>query len=520
MRAKKLLILIISLCFIMAGSSVVFGKRAARSNFHAEVITTSGAWCWFADPRAVYSARHSKTFVGWVDTIGSITVTSISHKNGRKITANIAPKFQRDDHSNPALYITPGGRIVAFWSAHTGSDMFYRVTKRSGNVSSWGKIHRVGVNISKKGKLGYTYPNPQYLRNENKLYLFWRGKDGKPAFSTTSNLKRWSHPKSLIKGGGPGRPYVKVESNGRDTIHFAFTEGHPDEQLTSVYYFYYKGGNFHKADGTVIGNLENLPIPLESADKIYDATANGGVGAWVHDIAIGSKSQRPVIAYATFPSSTDHRYNYAKWTGSAWFSKEMVSAGKSFNPPPLEQEYSGGITLDHENPSVVYLSRAVKGSFQIEKWRTKNGGASWLSKRITYAKGKNVRPISPRGLKSPNYSVIWMRGAYNHFKKYRTSLVAIKAGKSGNKAPIAMFRATSLRGKAPFTVRFNAKYSKDLDGRIVKWRWDFKDRTPILIGTTSKTQHTFKKRGTFFVALDVIDNKGKKDRYIMDVTVR
>jgi hypothetical protein len=50
---------------------------------------------------------------------------------------------------------------------------------------------------------------------------------------------------------------------------------------------------------------------------------------------------------------------------------------------PAEPNYSGGITLDHENPSMVYLARQVGGVFEVELWRTADGGVTWTRRPVT-----------------------------------------------------------------------------------------------------------------------------------------
>ena len=108
---------------------------------------------------------------------------------------------------------------------------------------------------------------------------------------------------------------------------------------------------------------------------------------------------RPVIVFAAFPSTGDHRYMYARWTGSSWSTSQITAAGGSISLDGKEPYYSGGITLDHEDPSTVYLSRNVAGVFQVETWKTANGGAGWSKQDVSAPDTvNNVRPISPRGL--------------------------------------------------------------------------------------------------------------------------
>jgi hypothetical protein len=128
-----------------------------------------------------------------------------------------------------------------------------------------------------------------------------------------------------------------------------------------------------------------------------------------------SAQGRPVLVFAAFPSPTDHRYLYARFTGERWVTHEITPAGGSISEDPREPYYSGGITLDHEDPRVVYLSRAVGNADEVETWRTPDGGATWTSAAVAAGSDtKNVRPVSPRGMLpfSGDMSVLCMRGRY------------------------------------------------------------------------------------------------------------
>jgi hypothetical protein len=140
----------------------------------------------------------------------------------------------------------------------------------------------------------------------------------------------------------------------------------------------------------------------------------------VHDTAVDAAG-RPVIVFATFPSRKDHRYQYARWTGAAWEVHPIVSAG-----PPIERTgetyYSGGMVLDAEDPSIVYLSRRVGPEYEIERWQTPDGGRSWAVQPITSgSRVHQLRPVTPRGLAGAE-QVLWMRGDYPGFRTYRTAI--------------------------------------------------------------------------------------------------
>lgn len=394
------------------------------------LVSHDAAWSWPGDPRAVtHVGEHARTYVGWVDRRGSVRVTSYDHGTCIMLAATLAPELDLDDHANPSLLVRPDGRLVAFYSAHSGSDMFYRVSSRPEDVTLWGEELSVAGNTA--GPNGYTYPNPILLSEEGRLYLFWRGGDFHPCFATSDDWVNWSGVRSLIAGPGR-RPYVKLASDGIATIHFAFTDGHPaEEERNSLYYVRYREGALFSADGTRVANRNEFPIDPRDADLVYDANASG-VSSWVWDVAADSLG-RPAIVYAVFPDGTDHRYRYARWDGGRWHDNEITPAGAWFSSAHVPDGarlaratflyYSGGLALDHSDPSVVYLSRAVDDVFEIERWTTSDAGETWTAEPVTSGSSANsVRPVVPRNHVDGGPSVVWMHGDYVDFKHYSTGL--------------------------------------------------------------------------------------------------
>ena len=65
-------------------------------------LTSDGAWCWFGDPRAVrFQGSRDRVYAGWVDSEGSIVVSSLDLESGERARHTVQPDFNRDDHANP-----------------------------------------------------------------------------------------------------------------------------------------------------------------------------------------------------------------------------------------------------------------------------------------------------------------------------------------------------------------------------------------------------------------------------------
>jgi hypothetical protein len=493
-------------------AALVCALGTAGSALAAQAPIGDGAWSWFGDPRAI--THNGRTYVGWVDREGDVKVSSYDHATGERVTAVLQGRLNQDDHANPSLHVRPDGRLVIFYSRHVGSEMHYRVSSLPEDVRSWDPPRTVPTNTP--GIRGYTYPNPIRLAAEGKTYLFWRGGNYNPTFSTQADGSNdWSPARNLILMPNE-RPYTKYASSGGNRIHVAYTNAHPSEYGdVNVYYTRVQGGRIERAGGKRIGTL-GTPISPEQGDLVYDPAEP----TWVHDVAVNSAG-RPVILLASFPSSADHRYHYAQWNGNAWTVREITAAGGSFRGDGGSPYYSGGVTLDHDTPSRVYLSRQVGlGSWHVESWRTGDGGATWTAQSLTPGStAKNVRPISPWGMSATGglMSVIWMLGPYDSYVSYQTQVAAMaKAG--SNAAPVADAEPSVRAGRAPLEVRFDSSTSYDPDGSIVSRHWSFGDGAEQpAAGVT--TTHTYASGGRRFPRLTVTDNRGARHVFVDEIVV-
>ncbi len=377
-------------------------------------LAQRGAWCWFGDPRAVQVGNF--TYTGWIDWNGDVVVAKYDNRSGSVQTNMVRSALEVDDHDNPSVILRPDGRLLVFYSKHAGSQMYYRLSNSPYDIAAWGTEQSV------PGTTLVTYPNPYFLSDEgNALYLFWRGADAKPTFAVSPDGgATWGPSRTVIDTGPYTVSYVKYASNGRDRIDIAFTDTHPEKSaVNNVYHITYRDGAFYRADGTLAKTESELPITPGDADLVYDATAQSATG-WVWDIAL-DRTDRPVIAYTNFPSSSDHRYRYARWTGSGWFDTEITGGGGSIDESGDDPFYSGGAALDPNNPAIVYVSKQVGAAFELERWTTANGGASWSAQPITTgSSAKNVRPFVPRNHQPGSIGLLWLYGGYTSYTQYET----------------------------------------------------------------------------------------------------
>ncbi|KAA6302774.1 MAG: Beta-agarase A [Candidatus Ordinivivax streblomastigis] len=389
-----------------------------------DTLTLDGAWCWFADPRAIYyEGAKKQTYFSWITTAGDIMIASYNHETGEYLQKCMWEKFQPDDHANPSLLIRDDGRIIIFFAAHFGDKISRYISTNPEDITSWSQNYQFSNTV--------TYPYPFQVGDS--ICVFYRGgSDWHPRLSvSTDNGQTFDEGKLFVAGGGQ-RPYTRYFQGSDGSIHVAVTTGHPrNESANKIYYCRYKNNNFYRANGTLIKNFTTSgAVNISELEVVYNASAGKG---WIWDIALDPQTGYPMMLYAAFPSDTDHRYRYAYWNGTQWNNSEITAAGKWFPQTPAgttepEPNYSGGLIFDSDNPSVVYLSKQVNGIFEIFQYTTTDHGTSWTSEAITSntpAGIVNVRPIVPRHHKSGYFDVIWMRGTYTYYADlgYHTSLV-------------------------------------------------------------------------------------------------
>jgi rhamnogalacturonyl hydrolase YesR len=405
-------------------------KNSGQNSEMFRSLAFDGAWCWFSDPRAVYyEGINKRTYSGWIDSYGNVIISSYDHLTKQTYSHKLFDNLEIDDHDNPAIMIDKEGYVMVFFSKHAKNDpIHFLKSKFPEDITQWNEEKLLDLNDKKqypKWINSYTYCNPIQLSAENnKIFLFWRGLDGKPTFSTsTDNGENWSKGKIFVLPEQTykfRRPYVKVYSSGKDKIHILFTDGHPrDEKQNSVYYMCYKNGAYYKANGAKIKDANAEAVTPREADVVYDATQTNQK-AWVWDIAEDEKGN-PVIAYTKYPTDTTHIYCYAKWNGKNWQNSDLINSGSWFPKTPkgkteTEPNYSGGLNIDKESTNTLYLSINRDSVFEIEKWTLRTDGKAWAVENITKGSKKdNIRPFAVRGAKEGNpLQLLWMQNTRYH----------------------------------------------------------------------------------------------------------
>lgn len=387
-------------------------------------ITHNGIWSWFSDPRAVYfEGEHKKIYLGWIDNYGDIYVGSYDITNHTIETKVIYNSLEIDDHNNPSILVDTEGYIHVFFTSHTiaGQPIFYLKSAAKECINAWDKVTQLSFENNENTNhtdINYTYTNPVQLQSEqNKMYLFWRGKNEKPYFSSSTNLgKSWANAQLLFSPKETDvhlTPYTKIFTNNTSKIHFTFTNTHPKTKgVNTLYYTYYEDGYFFKANGKKIKSIKDLPLTEEDLDVVYKSE---NLKVWNWDLAEDDNGQ-PIVGFTVFEGKENHIYYYSTYSAKQWQHNRLLNAGNWFPEDQnlntqSEPYYSGGMSFNHSNPKEVYLSIKKNGIFEIEAWMTKNNGKNWKKTVVTQnSKYHNVRPYGIKNIDSASdINVLWLQ---------------------------------------------------------------------------------------------------------------
>lgn len=395
-------------------------------------VASEGAWCWFADPRALHyenaSGTINKTYIGYIDIHGNIKAMQYDFKRKRQDEVLVRSYFQPDDHNNPTFLVLPDERIMIFYSRHTDEPCFYyRVSRLPGDITTLGEEKII------KTKNNTTYPSPFILSDDPEyIYLCWRGIGWHPTIAKLSLPDEkddvdvvWG-PYQIVKSTG-ARPYAKYMSNGKDRIYLTYTTGHPDNEMPNFLYFNYIDINsltLHSVTGNLLTTIKDNMLKVNKSSgyaKQYlhtlvdDDTASR---AWVWQVA-ADKQGNPVIAMVRISEDkTSHDYYYARWNGQEWKKTFLAHAGGHFHQTPdIEKCYSAGMAIDPARVDEVYCSVPVEGKYgkvyEIVKFTLDDTGTVVKRTPVTSnSKKNNVRPyMIPQSEKSP-LRLTWMYGDY------------------------------------------------------------------------------------------------------------
>ena len=397
------------------------------------VFNTDGGWCWYQDERAVID--NGMLLFGGVTTEGDITVTRYDLESGDRSVAVLHERLEADDHNVPSLLVRPDGRYLASYTRHsTDNYMRYKISAEPGNPDEWRPEQLIDVGDRA------CYSNVYHLEQEGRTYNFHRGRDWDPNYLVSDDFgDTWTYGGKLWEF--PDRPYPRYASNDRDEIHIVTTEAHPRDYVNSIYHGFIREGYVYHSDGSPVGALSGTPeSDIEPMHLTLVFQGDEDNVAWTSSIEIDDHGN-PYIGYTVTKDRIrrgqggfDHRYRYARWDGTEWIIHEIAYAGTRLYAG--EDEYTGLITLNPDDPDMVYISADVdpvtgeplisqatgEQQYEIFQGMTGDMGASWSWEQVTeHSESDNIRPVIVS--EGGDRVLLWLRGDYRSYTDYEMEVV-------------------------------------------------------------------------------------------------
>ncbi len=379
------------------------------------IIEKEGAWCWFADPRAI--TYKGKTFIGSIDVHGNIKATMI--EGSKKTTVLVRSNFQPDDHDNPTFLVLPDERIMIIYSRHTDEPCFYyRISKNKCDITALGDEKKLVTDHNT------TYPSLFIMEDDPEhIYLCYRGKGWHPTCAKLTmpdgndEVSFAASPFQLVQStiqGAGCRPYAKYVSDGKSKIHMVYSATHPDNLCpVCIYYSCFDIAKDAMIDieGNILKeNVSQSPFTVsgkETDPKFVVDDFSVSERGWVWDVCLKGDT----IAAATVriaPDKQTQKYYYTYYENGSW-RKIFLANARKFHKSDIEYCYGGGMCLDKEQDGVIYASVPMGTAFEIQKYTVKNG--SMTRTELTRKNSlNNVRPYKIKG--GP---LCWMKGDYYYW---------------------------------------------------------------------------------------------------------
>lgn len=424
--------------FLGALAAVPLASAAAP-----QALLDDGGWCWFEDERSLVigdTVVFGTVATGYKDPAiaGQIRVTQHNWKTGKSSTfvlhdpaRDVNPKQWIDDHNSPAFLRRPDGRLIAFYARHgTRNEIHYRLSTRPDDASAW-EPERIFI-PSESSRV--TYSNLFYLAKEKRTYDFFRGihNSYKPSYAFSDDLGETWKPGGVVINVPHTvrhRPYAKYCSNNTDTVHIAYTEGHPRDFDNSIYHVFYRDGRLHRSDGTPIRSLaEGLKSPDEGT-RLF--AGNADAVAWTTDFhLIGQNQLLLVYTVQVDRAGQDHRFRLAHFDGKQWHDHEIAKAGTRLYPG--EDDYTGLAALDPAAPNTLFISTNVDPATgrptphrEIYRGRTRDFARVDWSPVTANSAADNLRPMIPIA-PGRERTLLWLRGQMRTYTNYSFEVVGFK----------------------------------------------------------------------------------------------
>ncbi len=408
-----------------------------------EKIGSDGAWLWFNNESVIL--QDNTCIIGCEDSLGNSQIILYQKKEdplqplnkGFHMSTWSERPRRYPSHNYPSLLSMDESNILALY--HNSKHIMYcRLITLIGENSD--KILELSAEYSNQLSSAINYSNLVYLGSEKRIYNFYSVYDNSPSLVMSDDFGfSWNKEIKFMCGSKSGTsPYMRVTDNGRNRVDIIYTDGHPrTEDHNNIYHIFFQNQSFFSSEGKKIGSLrktQKMPLLPSDGTMVYNGNSKGP--GWVWDIEYDNCENPLVVFISSFDGAEgkDLRYHYASWDPETkkWRTFEIAHAGEHLYLP--ENHFAGGIALDPENTSVVYIStnidpitgqKVLNSRYHIFRGETNDSGENWKWERLSVDENvDHLRPIVPRGHQL-KVCVIWMALTPGYSRSFNSTIWGI-----------------------------------------------------------------------------------------------
>ena len=357
----------------------------------------AGAWSYFGDPRAIHHDGH--TFTGWISTTGNVWVADhvpgrraeeahdLQGPGARRPQQPVARVPPRRPHRRlllaalgppPAPSIRSAGCATGSACIRTRSASSAPCT-RSTRTSPAASATRIRTRSSSATSCGCSGAGETGTRRSPTRGTAATGcRPASWSSSATSSGRTRSTSATAATASTASSP-TAIRAAGRRACTTRATRTARSTPRAAA-----GSGRFNEHPAAHVQARPHLPLqrPRRAGLGPRHRARQGGPPV--------RRLHAPLTTARATPSTT--RTSTAR-AGSATRSSRPGRGRPSYT--------SGGATLDHEDPRIVYLSRRIGTWFQVESLgRRPTAGATGCTHQLTDdPNGYAIRPVTPRGLR-------------------------------------------------------------------------------------------------------------------------
>jgi PKD repeat protein len=420
--------------------------------------------------------------------------------------------WDNGDCDGARVAVTTNGNIFTSWWITSN----YRVYSRARVGGSWEPV----VQISPAAQAKFS----DIAVGGNVVFAVWTQRDAVyQIYYTRRNAASgasWSTPQ-IVRASSVKQQVPVVEVDNSGTAHVVFTPVVIEGGTREVHYTYWTGNGFSAITKISSTLLLHYPSLHSRGSNLFCCWQEGGYGngtgvfynkkiggSW---LGIGSVPNSSGCTYPDVAASPSQSDVYFVWDSGGEIWCNMGATGPP--PPPPPPPPPGGAPTASFTSSPNSGSAPLLVSFDASSSFDSDGnivGYSWNFGDGATGSGAIVTHTYRRsGLFAARLTVTDNDGKTGSTTRYiDVSQV--------NKPPTADFGFTPNTGIYPVEITFNGSASKDPDGAVVHYNWNFGDG-----GRASGrvARHVYNRWGTFSVSLTVQDDRGATANKVRNIEI-